>query len=195
MNLKNKYILCFKKDHFLIFTSYKVAFSSLNHLVWDKKLVFFDKKDLEKIDFNDFKSLALIRNPIRRIESIYKDKIVINANPDHIQECQKEIINIFSRDVFFNKQITFEDFICNLHKFINSDAHFYPQNYFIPDSIDKYLSIENIGDTSSLENIIGCKLPVKNKTPKIKLKWTKEMKNIIYSLYDIDFKRFYKKFI
>lgn len=190
-----KKFLCFYSENYAIFTSFKVGFSSFRYLSSKQILSFAN-------NFNSVNSVlqknpnidmyALIRDPKQRTESLYKDKCLINIDENNLQECQTCIVNIFSLDRFLNKKISFEDFVMNLDKLLETNAHFFPQHYFIPQFVKKYLYIEKLEDIKYIENnLLKCSLPIQNETKKIKLSWSNKMIDSFMSLYKKDYELYY----
>lgn len=180
------YISCFnnfKNDY--VFVSKKVGFTSFSKID-DTKC----KRVWEIINFNNSIMRAIVRNPYRRIESLYKDKCVMRVDENLIQNSQNEIINIFGKEKFFNKQICFEEFVNNLSKMIKNECHFFPQTEFIPNFVKYIHKIENIQEIENIFSIFDSDVKHDHITIDLELKWTSEMKNIINQLYTEDFKNF-----
>lgn len=191
-----KKTLFFYTSKYGIYTSYKVAFSSLGILYRKGFLSFTD--DLTKsVDFiqenTDIKVYGLIRDPKKRIESLFKDKCILSKNPNIIQQCQKPIIDIFSYNKFFEQIITFEEFVLNLDKLVETNAHFYPQHYFIPTFVNKYLYLDNQQDIEYIENyILLTKFIKTNQTYNINFTWTTDMLNVFMNIYGKDYELYYQ---
>lgn len=174
-NLKNQYV----------FLSKKVCFSSFCLL---------DEKECKRtwdIEYNKSTILrSIVRNPYERLESLYKDKLIFNVDKNKIQNTQTEIIKKFGEDKFFNKQISFEEFIFSLSELISGECHFYPQNSYIPDFVDYVHHIENKVEIDYIFSLFNSDRIFDNWTPKIDLHWTDGMRKLVNELYYEDFKRF-----
>jgi len=192
-NIKDKYgfsfTYCFynlKKSY--VFTSQKVCTRSFYKMV--------DQNKAQRVyDINlDCELNALVRNPYNRVESMYRDKFHKSVDENHIQHCQKEIINIFGRDRFFKKTISFDEFImCGLEKLVTSESHFYPQSKFIPEYIKNIFHIENSDNLSYVFSLFDSEVLHEHKTKNIvdsNVIWSIETTNIVYNLFITDFKRF-----
>lgn len=174
-NLKNQYV----------FASKKVCYSSFSSLPPAKC-----QRVWEIHDINTAKLHGIVRNPYSRLESLYKDKAYINVDRSGMQIIQKEIVNVFGADKFFDKKITFEEFVLAMPKLIDTECHFFPQSKFIPTFVNEIYHMENKQDVDALFSVFDCESVVSNKTQVMNLVWTSEMRNVVNTLYYEDFHRF-----
>lgn len=191
-NIKDPYnfsfLYCFfnLKDT-CVFTSQKVCTRSFYKLVDEYQKA----KRIYEIDLN-YNLYSLVRNPYLRVESMYRDKFHKSINTEHIQHCQKEIIKVFGEDRFWNKNITFEEFVINgLEKLVYTESHFFPQSMFIPEYVKVFYKIENESDLQHVFSLFGSDVLHEHRTYyNINTVWTYNMKTIIQKIYSDDFTRF-----
>lgn len=192
-NIKDEYgfsfTYCFynlKKSY--VFTSQKVCTRSFYKIVDQNKADRVYNIDL-KCELN-----ALVRNPYSRIESLYRDKFHKSVDKNNVQHCQKEIIKIFGMDRFFDRSISFDEFVISgLSKLITTESHFYPQTKFIPEYIKNIFRVENSCDLYYIFSLFNTNIIHEHKTVNVvnsKIIWTDETKSIVEKLYSTDFKRF-----
>jgi len=154
----------------------------------------------------DCKLFAVIRNPFLRTRALYTQKLLfgvelrMNGFIKSIEDidlhtwqaCQTEVINIFGKDSFFNRQITFEQFVMEgIPILINKEHHYFSQNYFIPEEVNQFFRMENSNEIIEAFNIFSSDVIHTNKSKSYdNIEYTNDMKNLIYKLYFDDFKRF-----
>lgn len=180
------YISCFNnfKNEY-VFVSKKVAFTSFCKLDCTKS-----RRVWQILDFNNSITRAIVRNPYRRIESLYKDKCLTCVDENIIQNTQSEIIKIFGKEKFFKKEISFEEFIDKLPQLINSECHFFPQTEYIPSFIKNIYKIENRESIKNIFSLFNSEEMREHKSIEMELKWTRNMRTVINQLYIEDFKKF-----
>lgn len=155
-----------------------------------------------------YKSYAIVRDPFSRIKSLYIQKLIsavdAKMNGFHhsrsiddidiskLQDCQLEIVKLFGRDAFFNKKISFKQFILDgIPNLMNKEHHFYTQNDFIPSYVYSYLKMENNDDIKFAFDLFSSNIIHVNKTLKYEnITWDTDMKNVISKHYYDDFCRF-----
>lgn len=182
-----RYISCFfnLRSHY-IFVSKKACYSSLCALSSSKC-----KRVWEIHDVNNSTFSGIVRNPYGRLESLYKDKVLLNVDPNGgLQLTQKEIVNIFGKDRFFGKNISFEDFIFAMPKLIATECHFFPQSKFIPSFVTAIHHMESYNEINEAFSLFDSESIICNKTEPIQLFWSSKMYEIINSIYNDDFIRF-----
>lgn len=194
------YISCFynlKNDY--VFVSKKVCYSSFCSIDTNKCIRTWEVNDTLNLN-------GLVRNPYIRLESLYKDKLIKNldslklkycpccGNKPDIQHCQSHIIDLFGEKKFFNKQISFKEFVLSLSHLVTKECHFFPQSKFIPKFVDKIFYLESETDIECLFRLFDTEKLVKNTTFKQNLEWDKEMYDVVNNVYCEDFKRFNYKF-
>lgn len=192
------------KNKIIGITFYKCAHTSFIHTGFFDRVIIKTTPDELHLKYNDWEIFTCIRNPIDRIKSLFKEKVVvnpitrINRNDMTLQKCQKLICkaNNLPYDLYILNKLDFNTFCKNLHKIYLLDSHFLPfhtgclttDNKIVP---NKILKLENL-DTEYL-NKYGIKLQKENNTSSINIDYTitKESIDIIKNLYKKDFKLFY----
>jgi hypothetical protein len=155
--------------------------------------------------YKDWFKFTVVRNPVNRVLSVYKDKIVNNPKSKlergelSLQVCQKKIalgLNIEPSIKNF-KNISLEHFINNLHKFYLTDLHFSPYYLLI-----KKEQCDYIGKLENFNTVID-ELKKKGLTIKTNKKTNETLSGNIFKtctlnqymqigkIYHIDFKMFY----
>lgn len=171
------YLQFFRGENFYIVTSHKVASSTLHAI-----------KELQHIYYYDdsYITYVLVRNPYKRIESIYRDKVLgMKQNAD--QYCQLELLK------FFNKidNISFKSFIQDFLPFgIYKETHFFPQTTYIPNFLKNVKLLKMEIDMSFIFYLTNSKFVHINKTEESNVTWDADMRKTINNLYQEDFLNF-----
>lgn len=171
------YMQFFMYENFYIVTSYKVASSTLHRI-----------KNLQKVDVYDdsYKTYALVRNPYKRIESLYKDK-VLGMKFKMDQSCQEEIFKFYKKTENISFKSFVEDFLpVSLYK----EMHFFPQNVCIPYFLKNVTILKMETDMPFIFKITNSKTIHNNKTENLNLFWDDNMLCVINKLYKLDFVRY-----
>lgn len=170
----NTYFQFFLYENFYIVTSYKVASSTLRRIKNLNRVTVYD---------NSYKTYILVRNPYKRIESIYKDKVLgMKFNSD--QNCQKEIFKFYKKTDNISFKSFVEDFLpISLYK----EMHFFPQNICIPYFVNEINILKMEKDMPFIFKITNSEIIHHNKSEDLNLVWDDNMINVIYKLYKLDF--------
>ena len=203
-HLKDSYefsfVYCFFNLHSdCVFTSQKVGTRSLYRLEeeFGKAKRIYDLEDFYKLH-------ALVRNPYRRLESLYQDKLLVSVQRGFfcyanntfglVQRNQQEAMKIFGEQRVRQTEIGFEEFVVDgMPRLINTESHFFPQTRFIPDFVTDYYHLENEQEVKfifSLFNHEPIHVHRSSEFVENKLVWTDEMKAVAFRLYQRDFERF-----
>jgi hypothetical protein len=181
------YVYCFHNLHNdCVFTSQKVCTNSFYKIV-------NDLKKAERIyDINpSYKSHCLVRNPYSRIESLYKDKLLLSVVKNHLQHCQLEIMKVFGENSFYDKKITFEQFVIEgLPILFDKESHFFPQSVFIPQFVSNVYHLEIKKELNYVFSLFCDNEYHEHKTYDYSFEWTSNMKDVVSSVYGQDFYRF-----
>mgnify|MGYP005608641753 FL=1 len=118
----------------LIGTNYKVAYTQ-----FATRPKTFAEVKTTKCD------VLLVRNPVARCLSTWKDKCRAAVNPAHVQWCQKELMRELNIDAVESLAgVSFERFVDVLPKVLLREQHFWPQLYAVdPDVVGKLHRIED----------------------------------------------------
>ena len=181
------YVNCFynlKKDY--VFTSQKVCCNTF------RKIKDEEQKLERTYDVNDsFHINCLVRNPYTRVESLYKDKLLIAVTKGYYQNCQLELIKVFGEYSFLNKEISFERFIVEgIPTLIDKESHFFPQSKFIPKFVDNIYHLEIKEELDYVFSLFSNNHYHMHKTYDFDFVWTTNMKDTISNLYKEDFERY-----
>ena len=183
---------------------YKCALSSFIQTGFFDRCIIKETPDDLLSKYNNWEIFTCIRNPLDRIKSVFKDKVIanpinrINRNDMTLQQCQKLICkaNDLPLNLHSLNKLDFNTFCKNLHKIYLLDSHFLPfytgclttDNKIVPNKIIKLedLDIEYL-------NKYGIKLQKENNTSSINIDdiITQESIDIIKNLYKKDFELFY----
>ena len=131
----------------------------------------------------------ITRDPYKRLESFYRDKMIKHMNPGLNQYCQQMLTKYFTREQLINKQITFEQFLKAIEAGY-SDDHIALQHKILKSQRPHYrIKLER--GLQCLEPILGINPDdyVSNTTEDVDItfEWTKEMRMIVNKLYAADF--------
>ena len=196
----------YKHDKTLIITNLKVMSSSLNNT---KNLKRLTRKSFVNICFcifsNKINKVMLVRDPYKRVISIYNNKFKNFQYPDQtLQYIHKIFLKSLYKDKKFKNlnvseilnSITFDDFLLSLKKVYELDGHTKLQSKILIDykvkmKNLKIIKIENkMGLGSFFENL-NLKIPHLNKNNLKGIKvLNKDQKEIIHEIYKKDFEIF-----
>ncbi len=130
----------------------------------------------------------ITRDPYKRLESFYREKMIKNLTPRFNQFCQRKLLKFFSRERLINKQVSFKEFIKAVAQGY-SDEHIAPQTSTIKGKPDHLVKLEQ--GLSVLTPLLGINPDsfIGNTTTdmQIPLEWTQEMRTSINKLYAVDF--------
>nr|QBK87468.1 MAG: hypothetical protein LCMAC201_03780 [Marseillevirus LCMAC201] len=130
----------------------------------------------------------ITRDPYKRLESFYREKMIKNLTPALNQFCQQKLLKFFTRKQLVNKQVSFKEFIQAVAQGY-SDEHIALQTTRLNGKPDHLVKLE-LG-LSLLTPLLGVNPDdfIGNTTTDIHipLVWTKEMRTSINILYATDF--------
>jgi hypothetical protein len=157
------------KNNNIFLVNFKCGFSTFENM--RKQGIINDYKGNGR-----YKRVYIItRDPYKRIESFYKEKLLKNMTVGFTQHCQQKLLDYFSLDTLLNKQVTFEEFIhaidCGY-----SDEHIGLQSNFS----QEYLITDKIKLEDGLEQLI----PLLKADPN---DYIRNTTNTINKKYAIDF--------
>nr|QBK88287.1 MAG: hypothetical protein LCMAC202_06490 [Marseillevirus LCMAC202] len=135
------------------------------------------------------KTIYLItRNPYKRLESFYREKMLKNLTSAFDQFCQQKLLKFFPRERLVNKQVSFKEFIQAVAQGY-SDEHIALQSNITPSKPNHLLQLER--GLSVLTPILGVNPDsfIGNTTADVQvpLEWTEDMRMSINLLYAADF--------
>ncbi|TXE19191.1 hypothetical protein ES731_08205 [Psychroflexus gondwanensis] len=196
----------YKHDKTLIITNLKVMSSSLNNT---KNLKRLTRKSFVNICFcifsNKINKVMLVRDPYKRVISIYNNKFKNFQYPDQkLQYIHKIFLKSLYKDKKFKNlnvseilnSITFDEFLLLLKKVYESDGHTKLQSKILVDykvkiKNLKIIKIENKKGLGSFFENLDLKIPHLNKNNlKEILVLNKDQKEIIHEIYKKDFENF-----
>ena len=190
----------YKKNNIFIFVPLKCGFSTFENLR--------QNKIIEKFEVFPSANNAIIyficRDPYARLESFYKDKVINNIDGIK-QKSQKHLLNFFSNKDL-QSHITFEQFIIEGLGKGYMDDHIQPQSFWVQYDSGKYYMTLTQGlrglmhhvlkletDMEILDEVLGIDVNsyrLNTSINQISLEWTKEMRNIVNTIYSEDFSTF-----
>ena len=193
----------YKHDKTLIITNLKVMSSSLNNT---KNLKRLTRKSFVNIWFcifsNKINKVMLVRDPYKRVISIYNNKFKNFQYPDQkLQYIHKIFLKSLYKDKKFKNlnvseilnSITFDDFLLSLKKVYELDGHTKLQSKILIDykvkmKNLKIIKIENKTGLGSFFENLNLKIPHLNKNNLKGIKvLNKDQKEIIHEIYKKDF--------
>lgn len=174
--------------------NYKVCFSSFEHLVRQNILLNgFNKKQLLK----NASLYIIVRDPIKRFLSFYKDKIIdkIFNKLTFKQNCHQQLLKYYSKEYIMNKKFTIDNMINVLENGYN-EAHLIPQSNIYKEAllINKNINILKIEDINfnkkicdiiKIDNFLNIN---KSKSIEIELNELQIIK--LKKIYEEDYKNF-----
>ena len=183
------------KKTLTVFLSLKCGYSSFEFLVKNGKAL--------KIKLVDPKAMNIfiVRDPYKRIESFYKDKI-LKCNVQNLQFNQEVLKDYFGLQRLADKDIGFEEFVLSLQKgllerfyvgetmsadMLVYDQHIFPQYYFYPNGINRIVRLEDDFSMMSIFKEFDSDLIKRNVSPNGNLFWSEEMKKVIMKIFAEDF--------
>jgi|688.fasta_scaffold531619_2 hypothetical protein len=181
------YICCFYNLYSdCVFTSQKVCLNSFHKITNELKKA----KRIYDID-PSYNLHCLVRNPYSRIESLYKDKLLCSIVKNNPQNCQLEIMKVFGENSFYDKKITFEQFVIEgLPILFDKESHFFPQSVFIPQFVSNVYHLEIKKELNYVFSLFCDNEYHEHKTYDYSFEWTSNMKDVVSSVYGQDFYRF-----
>ena len=171
------------KNNNVFFVNLKCGYSTFEKMR-RKNLIKYYHGDLHN------KTVYIIaRDPYKRLESFYNDKLVKHMNPDLNQICQQRFLDHFSRNQLINRMVTFEQFIHAVGDGYN-DEHIALQCNVIRRQPNYIVYLEH--GLSALTEILGVNPDLYIDNTSINnheqyFEWTTEMRTIINKLYATDF--------
>lgn len=172
----------------------------------------------KKLKIKNSEFYLLVRNPILKIESFFKDKFRIAVKKNEAQGKWQDCQKIFFPYLNLNENMpanfiaqkltktTFSEMIAILPEVYLKDAHLIPQSYAIKANFDKYgfkfnlstpfnkiFKIEDKNDLNEVSTLFNLNFKiVKNstKTHKEKIEWAVDDYEIVKKIYNMDFKNF-----
>ncbi|MDR8390244.1 sulfotransferase family protein [Aliifodinibius sp. S!AR15-10] len=161
---------------------------------WEREQDFLSKK------YNDYYVFTFVRNPLSRLVSCYEDKVVSSYNEEYPYNYFRKFYS-YNKIIDLNKKMSFEEFVYAIHVIPQhmADRHFKAQaNILKNEKIDFIGKFENINeDWKKLSDKFDLhpELFHVNKRKKKKKNYkkyyhSKEILDIVWSLYKDDFKFF-----
>lgn len=190
---EKKYINLYSKNKLVFIHIPKAAGTSVTELLYGKRNGHLSAKVVKSRlkNFESKISFSVSRNPYTRLESAYRFAKLGNTKNGAISDAKKYQVKEFS---------TFESFVKEwlVNQNVESlDPVFQPQYKFVCNNkeeflLDKIFKLENLTDLEVfLSNELDkkVKIGVINKTNNLKknFEYSKEIKEIIYSIYEKDF--------
>jgi len=185
----NTSIKLFLLDHFVLKNDFNIYFDKNHHDYTDdeNKIIrnFYDfiplKQRYAPIPKNQsLIRLALIRDPIERFISSYKNRILFHKDKYFKGLSIDEILNILEEGYFAN-------------------THFLPQSYFLGQNPKNFDLIEDVKNLKKIEKKVNDFFGLKKVIPRfqtggndIKIELTKQQIDRIKKIYSVDFKLFDK---
>jgi hypothetical protein len=139
-------------------------------------------------NIDGYYKIAVVRDPYKRIESFFKNKLIQQMSSECAQICQQRLKCFFPKDRLINKEVSFEEFIIALDRGY-TDEHLVPQHLNIPEEVDMTVHLEEVEEHKIIKEKFNVDFEKYNDTDdiKIELTWTDEMEEIIQKLYLKDF--------
>lgn len=153
----------------------------------------------------------LVRNPYRKLESFFKNKIRDELNNETNWQRSQQILfpvaGVNKRDtpeVIFSKlsSVSFEQFVKSLPSLYDKNRHLHPQHWIeslgpvglnIKPGFKKIIRIEDKEELADFFGENGLDLSIRqNTTKEIKepIEWTDEMRSVVQAVYQEDFHRY-----
>lgn len=204
-----------KSKSYYLTTNYKVWYGTLIHqpeLKILKKEEYIDivkNFNLDKSDPNKIKSYHLVRNPYKKLESLYKHKFIhqpLNLKSFEDHPLYVTLFPFLALDIYDVegakkklKETSFESFIRLLPLIFSLDWHLIPQYTSHEIEVtegkfkvgyDRYFKVEDEEDKLFLRTELGINTEIKmnsTETTSQKIVWTPELRNIVNLLYRNDF--------
>jgi len=130
----------------------------------------------------------ITRDPYKRLESFYRDKMVKHMNPKLNQFCQQKLANFFTREELISRQVSFEQFIKAIEKGY-TDEHVALQSKILRSEPRHRIKLEE--GLSALTPVLGVNPDdyISNVTGEVdaNVDWTPEMRSIVNKVYAADF--------
>ena len=174
--------------------NYKVGFSSFKHLV--NKNILLNGKNKNQLLKNS-SLYIIVRNPIKRFLSFYKDKIIdkIFNKETFKQNCHQQLLKYYSKEYIMNKKFTIDNMIDALENGYN-EAHLIPQSNIYKEAllINKNINIlkmddinfnKKICDIIKIDNFLNI-----NKSKSIEIELNELQIIRLKKIYEEDYKNF-----
>jgi len=180
--------MLYSKDYNMFVVSPKCGYSTFDYL---KKKNVVKETELKYLRSPSVKIFVIVRNPISKLESFYKDKFCIQKNAFN-QVCQRNILAFVDYKTIRDGDFSFHDFIETMKRGY-MDEHIWPFTAQSAYSIYKnrnpsILKFEDPQFSEKLRNLLGI-----DSLPRLHATHTYDI-NIDISADDIAFiKRIYKK--
>lgn len=200
----------------LLYNNYKCLYSTLYSIFKGRTdRVIYQEYPLDDLNkYREYRKMIIVRRPERRLESIYKDKIINLLkiqNREIYQDCQKVLVKTLKKSDSNQelRDISYSQFVDLVSEVYLEDQHFHPQYLITRDSkgrLAKFDEIINIESPAATERILSWvnqmldpetidQLPVENSTQHLKVDFKYQMETIvkINRLYRLDNLLFFKE--
>lgn len=210
LNENEKYFL---SANFKVMSTTLRGEDSLEMLTSNKILTECIKK---KIGFSNYKFFFIVRNPVERLQSFFRDKFRVHPNSFGINNFEWQYPQILILDklgtqvsdrtspIFKEKllAVKYAQFIDVLPELYMQDAHLIPQHHLLDFKIgklpmklipDKILKIENIEDMNFIQSNLKINTEKKlnfTKHQSVDFSLNSEQQEIIREIYELDFINF-----
>lgn len=163
----------------------------------------FYSEIFDKINIDSVTIWTIMRNPLSRLCSFYKDKFY-NCFLEHNlqyrnQKCQIEMYKIYNKQKIENREFTISEFVDSINRGYIDD-HIIPQSKLFSFNLFKkdinILQMEDIDFNKKCRDIIGIELlPKENVTNSSNIVLMESDKDILIKIYKEDIESFQKKII
>ena len=164
-------MLFIKNDQIVFIINYKCLFSTFNKLVDNKNIL--KKKNIKSIQILSKKQFYIIvKNPIKRLISFYKDKILnqVKILNKFTQNCIQELLKYYNKEFIISTKFNFSILVDAIKKGYRN-KHFDPQ-FILYDEIKDFdininiqiMKVEDENFNTNLENILNTTLSKSNNT-------------------------------
>jgi hypothetical protein len=171
------YRIAYKGD-IAIYYYLKAGHSTMEHLI---KMGHVTRRPKEEVKY----LYVLKRSIHKRLESFYKDKVMFNLRKDNLQLCQKEMLKFVSIQDMLNMRMSFDRFIIDVIGRGYKDPHIRSLFTVYPDiEFDKTIDLDE--NPEDLDELMGFKVSIANRTSNRALIWTAKMKAVVKETYSND---------
>ena len=175
-------MVVYRKGQNLFYVNFKCGYSTFERL---------REAGIVKYYYGRTKGMTIYfitRDPYKRLESFYREKMIKNVNPSLNQYCQQKLLHHFPKERLINRKVTFQEFIKALEAGYN-DEHIALQSGIINCPIDHRIKLER--GLWELTPVLGVNpddyISNVSKDILVTFEWTKEMRMIVNKLYAADF--------